>query len=134
MEVIRASLINLNDAVQENCSAYWGAFTFIKLPHIIQLLACHYASSSNCLPGEKSYKIIDSMFLHFFSVILISPTFVEQASQEIVDGFVLLMEFCPLLNNIDTKTQNNNVESLLNEMVKMSVISEADKTKILEIR
>lgn len=47
---------------------------------------------------------------------------------------MLLMEFCPLLNNIDTQTQNNNVESLLTEMVTKSIISNADKTKILEVR
>ncbi len=58
----------------------------------------------------------------------------EQASKEIVDGFLLLMEFCPLLNNIDTQTQNNNIESLLKEMHEMKVISEEDKNKILEIR
>lgn len=44
------------------------------------------------------------------------------------------MEFCPLLNNIDTQTQNNNVESLLKEMVLMSIITNADMSKILEIR
>lgn len=52
MELIRGCFINLNDAVQEKCTAYWGALTFIKLPHIIQHLACHYASSNNYLPGN----------------------------------------------------------------------------------
>lgn len=57
MEVIRASFINLNDAVQEKCTAYWGAFTFFKLPHIIQLLACHYASNNNYLNGNNYINI-----------------------------------------------------------------------------
>jgi hypothetical protein len=58
----------------------------------------------------------------------------EQTSEEIIEGLTLLMEFCPLLNNIDTQTQNNNVESLLNEMVKLSIISADDQGKILELR
>jgi hypothetical protein len=37
-EVMRACLITLNDALGMSIESQWGAFTFLKVPHILRQL------------------------------------------------------------------------------------------------
>lgn len=87
---------------EEDHGPQWGAFTFIKLPHIIKHL---YEDS-------KSFK----------------------ASEEVIQGFEMLLEMFPLLDFIDSHTACSSIELLLNELVKLDFVTESQCSSIIARR
>jgi hypothetical protein len=71
-EVMRACLITLNDALGMSIESQWGAFTFLKVPHILRQLhlairgeqARHYADISRHCTQECNCIIL--IFIHLF--------------------------------------------------------------------
>lgn len=94
-ELIRASFICLNDA-NKDTSNLWAAFTFLKLPQIIHCV--HITCGTTNKEGDYSV--------------------------ELVEAFDILLQSAPLLDILDTKCSCNCIISLLESLVKMSVISE----------
>ncbi|KAG7309149.1 hypothetical protein JYU34_005071 [Plutella xylostella] len=97
-ELIRASFISLNDASSDaSKQALWAAFTFLKVPQIIQYL--HSACGTTSNDGEYSL--------------------------ELVEAFEMLLQSSPLLDILDNKCSCNSVVSLLEPLVKLNVATEA---------
>ncbi|XP_016661657.1 mediator of RNA polymerase II transcription subunit 24 isoform X2 [Acyrthosiphon pisum] len=102
-ELIRACLMCLRDSLsKEDHGPQWGAFTFIKLPHIIKHLC----------EDSKSFK----------------------ASEEVIEGFEMLLEMFPLLDFIDSHTACSCIELLLNELVKLEFVTENQCSSIIARR
>lgn len=87
---------------KEDHGPQWGAFTFIKLPHIIKHLC----------EDSKSFK----------------------ASEEVIQGFEMLLEMFPLLDFIDSHTACSSIELLLNELVKLEFVTENQCSSIIARR
>lgn len=87
---------------KEDHGPQWGAFTFIKLPHIIKHLC----------EDSKSFK----------------------ASEEVIQGFEMLLEMFPLLDFIDSHTACSSIELLLNELVKLDFVTESQCSSIIARR
>lgn len=87
---------------KEDHGPQWGAFTFIKLPHIIKHLC----------EDSKSFK----------------------ASEEVIEGFEMLLEMFPLLDFIDSHTACSSIELLLNELVKLDFVTENQCSSIISRR
>lgn len=87
---------------KEDHGPQWGAFTFIKLPHIIKHLC----------EDSKSFK----------------------ASEEVIQGFEMLLEMFPLLDFIDSHTACSSIELLLNELVKLDFVTENQCSSIITRR
>ncbi|VVC40476.1 Mediator complex, subunit Med24, N-terminal [Cinara cedri] len=102
-ELIRACLMCMRDSLsKEDHGPQWGAFTFIKLPHIIKHLC----------EDSKSFK----------------------ASEEVIQGFEMLLEMFPLLDFIDSHTACSSIELLLNELVKLDFVTENQCSSIISRR
>lgn len=102
-ELIRACFMCLRDSLsKEDHGPQWGAFTFIKLPHIIKHLC----------EDSKSFK----------------------PSEEVIQGFEMLLEMFPLLDFIDSHTACSSIELLLNELVKLDFITESQCSSIIARR
>lgn len=102
-ELIRACLMCLRDSLsEEDHGPQWGAFTFIKLPHIIKYLC----------EDSKSFK----------------------ASEEVIQGFEMLLEMFPLLDFIDSHTACSSIELLLTELVKLDFVTENQCSSIIARR
>ncbi|XP_063216057.1 mediator of RNA polymerase II transcription subunit 24 [Bacillus rossius redtenbacheri] len=97
-EIIRACLMSLNDMMGTNEESNWGAFLFLKVPHILRQL--HFT-----LKGESAEEK-------------------QEFSQDVVDAFDLLLQYTPLLDVMDVKCSSNCIECLLNELVKIGLVSE----------
>ncbi|GBP42398.1 Mediator of RNA polymerase II transcription subunit 24 [Eumeta japonica] len=96
-ELIRACFISLNDASNDaSKQALWAAFTFLKVPQVIQYL--HNACGTTNTESEYS--------------------------SEVVDAFEKLLQLGPMLDILDTKCSCNSIVSLLETLAKMSVVSE----------
>lgn len=102
-ELIRACLLCLRDSLSEkDPGPQWGAFTFIKLPHIIKQLC----EDSKCF----------------------------KASEEVIQGFEMVLEMFPLLDFIDSHTADSSIELLLNELVKLDFVTESQCSSIIARR
>lgn len=97
-ELIRACLMILNDVLGTSKESQWGAFTFLKVPHILQQL--HNTNKG----GE------------------------EEFSQDVVDSLELLMQFSPLLDTMDARCSCNNLECFLSELSKLKLVSDMHVT------
>uniref|UniRef100_A0A1B6DIW1 Mediator of RNA polymerase II transcription subunit 24 n=1 Tax=Clastoptera arizonana TaxID=38151 RepID=A0A1B6DIW1_9HEMI len=96
-ELMRACLMILNDVLGTSKESQWVAFTFLKVPHILQQL--HNTNSST---GSRQ----------------------EDYSQDVVESLELLMQFSPLLDTIDARCSCNNVECFLTELVKLNLVTD----------
>lgn len=95
-EILRACWLSLYDVSGTSNESQWGAFTFIKVPQILNQL--HGIAKGT---DEKS-----------------------EYSQDVVDALELLMEHSPLLENLDVKCSCNCLECLLHELMKLNLIAE----------
>ncbi|XP_041982697.1 mediator of RNA polymerase II transcription subunit 24 [Aricia agestis] len=96
-ELIRGSFISLNDVSKEaSKQSLWAAFTFLKLPKIIQ-----YIHNMCGTTGKDS-----------------------EYSIEVVEAFEILLQSTSLLDIVDAKNSCNCVTSLLENLVKLNVVSE----------
>ncbi|XP_075220202.1 mediator complex subunit 24 isoform X2 [Lycorma delicatula] len=94
-ELIRGCLMSLNDVLESSEESQWGAFTFLKLPHVLHQL------HSNTARGTG-----------------------EEFSQDIADALELLLQFTPLLDVMDARCACNTLECLLNELIKLNLLTE----------
>ncbi|XP_018398355.1 PREDICTED: mediator of RNA polymerase II transcription subunit 24-like [Cyphomyrmex costatus] len=101
-EIIRACLMCLHNVTGTFKESRWGAFMFLKVPHILKEL--HVAN----LNGDKKLEY----------------------SQDILDAFELLLQFTPLLDIMDTTGSCNYVECLLNELQKVNLVTEKQAKQI----
>ncbi|KYQ58998.1 Mediator of RNA polymerase II transcription subunit 24 [Trachymyrmex zeteki] len=101
-EIIRACLMCLHNVTGTFKESQWGAFTFLKVPHILKEL--HVAN----LNGDEKFEY----------------------SQDILDAFELLLQFTPLLDIMDTTCSCNYVECLLNELQKVNLVTEKQAKQI----
>ncbi|EEB09924.1 Thyroid hormone receptor-associated protein complex 100 kDa component, putative [Pediculus humanus corporis] len=106
-DIMRACLINLNSVLGTSEESLWGAFTILKLPNIFKQLHCTLRDDAT-----QSYEY----------------------SQDIVDSFDLLLQLTPLLDIMDSKCNCNFVECILNELLKVNLISSKHVTYINEKR
>lgn len=105
-EVMRACLITLNDALGMSIESQWGAFTFLKVPHILRQLHFTIQGAQNDdRPQEK---------LEF--------------SQDVVDALELLLQYTPLLDIMDAKCSCNCIECLLKELLRNGLVTESHVT------
>ncbi|KAK7870071.1 hypothetical protein R5R35_012021 [Gryllus longicercus] len=103
-EIMRACLISLNDVLGRSEESQWGAFTFLKVPHILRQL--HFTDKGIQDEAEMQEKNGDF-------------------SQDVVDAFELLLQHTPLLDTMDAKCSCNCVECLLKELLKVKLVTEA---------
>ncbi|CAF4841525.1 unnamed protein product [Pieris macdunnoughi] len=97
-ELIRACFISLNDASKDAMKqALWAAFTFLKVPQIIQCM--HNICGTQSKDGDYSV--------------------------EVVEAFEKLLQNTPLLDVVDAKNSCNSVISLLEPLVKLNVVTES---------
>ncbi|CAK1545659.1 unnamed protein product [Leptosia nina] len=97
-ELIRACFISLNDASKDALKqALWAAFTFLKVPQIIQCIH----NMSGTLSKEGDYSV------------------------EVVEAFEKLLQSTPLLDVVDARNSCNSVISLLEPLVKLNLVSES---------
>ncbi|XP_020300411.1 mediator of RNA polymerase II transcription subunit 24 isoform X2 [Pseudomyrmex gracilis] len=101
-EIIRACLMCLHNAIGTSKESQWGAFTFLKVSLILKEL--HAAS----LNGDEKFEY----------------------SQDILDAFELLLQFTALLDMVDNKCTCNSVDSLLNELQKVNLVTEMQAKEI----
>lgn len=101
-EIIRACLMCLHNVTGTFKESQWGAFTFLKVPHILKEL--HVAN----LNGDEKFEY----------------------SQDILDAFELLLQFTPLLDIMDATCSCNYVECLLNEFQKVNLVTEKQAKQI----
>ncbi|XP_012540524.1 mediator of RNA polymerase II transcription subunit 24 [Monomorium pharaonis] len=101
-EIIRACLMCLHNVTGTFKESQWGAFTFLKVPHILKEL--HVAN----LNGDDKVEY----------------------SQDILDAFDLLLQFTPLLDIMDATCSCNYVECLLNEFQKVNLVTEKQAKQI----
>lgn len=106
-DIMRAFLISLNSVLGTSEEAQWGAFTILKLPHIFQQLHKNLKDDST---QNNKY------------------------SQDIVDSFDLLLQLTPLLDIMDSKCSCNFVECILNELLKIKLITSSHVSLINEKR
>ncbi|KAK6631151.1 hypothetical protein RUM43_014247 [Polyplax serrata] len=106
-DIMRACLISLNSVLGTSEESQWGAFTILKLPHIFKQLHSNLRDESS-----QSFEF----------------------SQDIVDSFDLLLQLTPLLDIMDSKCNCNFVECILNELLKVNLISSKHVTYINEKR
>lgn len=100
-ELMRACLISLNDVSgSPSKQSIWGAFTFLKVPQII-----HQLHGAVRTPDEKM-----------------------EYSPEIIESFELLLQATPLLDILDSKCSCNCVQSLLEGLLKLNLVSEQHLT------
>ncbi|XP_013139722.1 PREDICTED: mediator of RNA polymerase II transcription subunit 24 [Papilio polytes] len=96
-ELIRASFISLNDSCKDTCrQAVWAAFTFLRVPQVI-----HYIHNT-CGTSNKD----------------------AEHSMEVVEAFERLLQASPLLDIVDNKNSCNCVISLLEQLLKLNMVSE----------
>ncbi|XP_046421667.1 mediator of RNA polymerase II transcription subunit 24 [Neodiprion fabricii] len=95
-EIIRACFMCLHDVTGTSKESLWGAFTFLKVPHILKEL------NVTTFSGEEKLEY----------------------SQDILDAFELLLQFTPLLDIMDTACSCNCIECLLNELQKVNLVTE----------
>jgi len=103
-ELIRACLMTLNE-VFATSEPKWGAFTFIKLPHILYTL-----TSSSIETGEDG-----------------------EFSQDIVEAVELLLQFGPLIDVMDSGP-SCYIESLLVELSKLKLLNDKHMKNYLASR
>ncbi|RZF38214.1 hypothetical protein LSTR_LSTR005575 [Laodelphax striatellus] len=94
-ELIRGCLMSLNDVLETSEESQWGAFTFLKLPHVL-----HQLHTSNTRATG------------------------EEFSQDVADALELLLQFRPLLDIMDARCACNTLECLLNELIKLNLLTE----------
>ncbi|XP_046388735.1 mediator of RNA polymerase II transcription subunit 24 [Ischnura elegans] len=150
-EVMRACLICLNDVLTTSEESQWGAFTFLKVPHILRQLhmsvSGESASHGKGSPGSPSStssvanqdKLNSSTMDGLASSSplgdpsMSSPSSQSSAnmvsattpfSQDVVNAFELLLQYTPLLDVIDAKCSCSVVECLLNELAKVGLVTE----------
>lgn len=63
-------------------------------------------------------------FLYHFYIIFSGPDDKNDYSQDVVDALELLSEHTPLLDNLDVKCSCNCLECLLNELIKLSLVTD----------
>ncbi|KAI4471323.1 mediator of rna polymerase ii transcription subunit 24 [Holotrichia oblita] len=90
-ELMRGSLMSLHDVRQTDYASLWGAFAFLKVPHLLASLADDNDSAS------------------------------------ILSAVDLLLEHSPLLDAMDAQHSCSNLDTLLGELVKLQLLSEANK-------
>ncbi|KYM99981.1 Mediator of RNA polymerase II transcription subunit 24 [Cyphomyrmex costatus] len=115
-EIIRACLMCLHNVTGTFKESQWGAFMFLKVPHILKEL--HVAN----LNGNKN------LILHL--CVFIGDEKSLEYSQDILDAFELLLQFTPLLDIMDTTCLCNYVECLLNELQKVNLVTEKQAKQI----
>lgn len=100
-ELIRACFISLNDASNDaSKQALWAAFTFLKMPQLLNYIH----SVCGTVNKDGDYSI------------------------ELVEAFDKLLQSTPLLDILDAKCSCNIIISLLESLVKLSVISDKHLT------
>ncbi|XP_069683870.1 mediator of RNA polymerase II transcription subunit 24 isoform X2 [Periplaneta americana] len=104
-EIMRACLITLNDVQGTSIESQWGAFTFLKVPHILRQLHFTIRGGEN---GESQEKM--------------------EFSQDVVDALELLLQYTPLLDIMDAKCSCNCIECLLKELLKNGLVTESHVT------
>lgn len=97
-EIMRACLMCLHNVTGTVKESQWGAVTFLKVPFILKEL--HATTLS---PGQ------DDKF---------------EYSEDILDAFELLLQFTPLLDVMDATCSCNSVECLLNELLKVKLVTQ----------
>ncbi|XP_073978366.1 mediator complex subunit 24 isoform X1 [Rhodnius prolixus] len=95
-EVIRACLMSLNDVLGLTEETKWGAFTFLKLPHILLSLT-----------GSNLVSSADGDY-----------------SQDVAEAVQLLIQFVPLVDLMDSPISSNCIEALLTELTKLKLLNE----------
>ncbi|XP_038207248.1 mediator of RNA polymerase II transcription subunit 24 [Zerene cesonia] len=96
-ELIKACFVSLNDASNDaSKQALWAAFTFLKIPQVIQYL--HNTCGTPSKEGDNSV--------------------------EIIEAFEKLLQSAPLLDVVDAKNSCNCVMSLLEPLLKLNVLTE----------
>lgn len=101
-ELIRASLMSLHSVAGSFSESHWGAFIFLKVPIILKEL--HAAT----LNGDEKFEY----------------------SQDILEAFELLLHFTPLLDKIDATYLCNCIESILNKLQKVNLVTEKQAKQI----
>ncbi|XP_055629247.1 mediator of RNA polymerase II transcription subunit 24 [Toxorhynchites rutilus septentrionalis] len=101
-EIIRASLISLNNVSGTARESIVCAFTFIKVPQIIRQihLQCRVLNPNDFEDAKLDY------------------------APEVVEAFDSLLQDSPILDFMDTRCACNTVECLLNEMLKHHLVNE----------
>lgn len=95
-ELMRASLISLNGVSgSPSKQSIWGAFTFLKIPQILQQLNAVLATDDKIETGA-----------------------------DIIEAFELLLQYTALLDVLDSKCSCNCVQSLLEGLSKLSLVTE----------
>ncbi|CAG9816325.1 unnamed protein product [Phaedon cochleariae] len=97
-ELMRGSLLSLYNVSQTSHESQWGAFAFLKVPHILLEL-----------PGKSD------------------PT-------SVVTAVDLMLQHSPLLDAMDANSTCSSLKCLLDELVKMRLLSEAQMKMLLEKR
>ncbi|KAL1122381.1 hypothetical protein AAG570_003786 [Ranatra chinensis] len=99
-EVIRASLMTLNEVPGTSEETKWAAFTFLKLPHILHALVGNNITSSRLLLADGDY------------------------NEDVVESIQLLRQFGPLLDLMDSPATSNCIEALLTEFTKLKLLND----------
>ncbi|XP_021940557.1 mediator of RNA polymerase II transcription subunit 24, partial [Zootermopsis nevadensis] len=105
-EVMRACFITLNDVLGTSIESQWGAFTFLKVPHILRQIHFTIRGVEN---GEKPQEKLEF-------------------SQDVVDALELLLQYTPLLDIMDAKCSCNCIECLLKELLRNGLVTESHVT------
>ncbi|KAK9506154.1 hypothetical protein O3M35_008141 [Rhynocoris fuscipes] len=95
-EIIRACLMSLNDVLGLSEESKWGAFTFLKLPHILLSLA-----------GSNLTSAVEGDY-----------------SEDVAEAVQLLVQFVPLVDLMDSPASSNCIEALLTELAKLKLLNE----------
>ncbi|PSN33113.1 hypothetical protein C0J52_23117 [Blattella germanica] len=101
-EIMRACLITLNDVQGTGIESQWGAFTFLKVPHVLRQI--HFTSRGSEIGGDSTEKL--------------------EYSQDVVDALELLLQYTPLLDIMDAKCACNCLECLLKELLRNGLVTE----------
>lgn len=102
-EIMRACWLSLYDVSGTTNESQWGAFTFIKVPQILSQLHS-ITKGPGPGPDEKS------------------PN--GEYSEDVVEALEMLTEHSPLLDNLDVKCSCNCLECLLNELIKLQLVTD----------
>lgn len=98
-EMLRACWLSLYEVSGTGFESQWGAFTFLKIPHIVSNL--HNITKGPADEGQPEY------------------------SQDVVDSLEMFLEHVPLLDNLDVKCCNCNCfECMLGELAKLGLVTE----------
>lgn len=100
-ELLRACFMGLVDSAGGPEELKWVAFTFIKLPNVLQWLSQNSSESS---------------------------------SSALEEGMVSLLNYMPLMDLADTKCQCNTLQYLIKELIKLDLITDAQRKSFLAKR